>query len=82
MTRDGTAESVSRDQILRHEWGQGRINFPCSTDQEQDWQTYPVDPYHLAICDVMTIIKQGSDNILFHRLQRQNLYMAFRRVPR
>ena len=28
------------------------------------------------------IIKQGSNNILFHRLQRQNLYMTFKRVPR
>ena len=29
LTRDGTAEPVSRDQILRHERGQGVINFPC-----------------------------------------------------
>ena len=28
------------------------------------------------------IIKQGSSNILFHRLQRYNLYMTFKRVPR
>ena len=32
LTRDGTAEPVSRDQILRHARG-------------QDWQPYPVDPY-------------------------------------
>ena len=44
-TRDGTAETVSRDQILRHERGQGNINFPCSADHEQDWQPYPVDPH-------------------------------------
>ena len=49
-TRDGTAEPVSRDQILRHVLGQGNIHFPCSTDHEQDWQPYPVDPYS-AICD-------------------------------
>ena len=36
LTRDGTAEPVSRDQILRHERGQGNINFPCSADHEQD----------------------------------------------
>ena len=30
LTRDGTAEPVSRDQILRRERGQGIINFPCS----------------------------------------------------
>ena len=28
--RDGTAEPVSRDQILRRERGQGNIHFPCS----------------------------------------------------
>ena len=50
LTRDGTAEPVSRDQILRHARGQGDINFPCSADHEQDWQPYPVDPYS-AICD-------------------------------
>ena len=49
LTRDGTAEPVSRDQILRHARGQGNINFPCSADHEQDWQPYPVDPYS-AIC--------------------------------
>ena len=46
---DGTAEPVSRDQILRHARGQGNINFPCSADHEQDWQPYPVDSYS-AIC--------------------------------
>ena len=28
LTRDGTAEPVSRDQILRHARGQGNIIFP------------------------------------------------------
>ena len=55
LTRDGTAEPVSRDQILRHARGQGNINFPCSVDHEQDWQPYPVDPYS-AICDDHTYI--------------------------
>ena len=50
LTRDGTAEPVSRDQILRHARGQGSIHFSCSADHEQDWQPYPVDPYS-AICD-------------------------------
>ena len=45
LTRDGTAEPVSRDQILRDARGQGNIHFPCSADHEQDWQPYPVDPY-------------------------------------
>ena len=55
LTRDGTAEHVSRDQILRHARGQGNVHFPCSADHEQDWQPYPVDPYS-AICDDHTYI--------------------------
>ena len=45
LTRDSTAEPVSRDQILRREWEQGNIRFPCSADHEQDWQPYSVDLY-------------------------------------
>ena len=30
LTRDGTAEPVSHNQILRRELGQGIIHFPCS----------------------------------------------------
>ena len=55
LTRDGTAEPVSRGQILRHARGQGNIHFPCSADHEQDWQPDPVDPYS-AICDDHTYI--------------------------
>ena len=55
LKRDGTAEPVSRDQILRHARGQGNVHFPCSADHEQDWQPYPVDPYS-AICDDHTYI--------------------------
>ena len=55
LARDGTAEPVSRDQILRHARRQRNINFPCSADHEQDWQPYPVDPYS-AICDDHTYI--------------------------
>ena len=52
LTRDGTAEIVSRDQILRRERGQGNIRFPCSADRKQDWQPYPVDPYTCyMMCD-------------------------------
>ena len=51
LTRDGTAEPVSRDQILRRERGQGNVHFPCSADHEQNWQPYPVDPYSCYMCD-------------------------------
>ena len=55
LTRDGTAEPVSRDQILRHARGQGKIHFPCSADHEQDWQPYLVTLYS-AVCDDHTYI--------------------------
>ena len=41
-TRDGAAEPVSRDQILRRERGRRIIHFPSSAaDHEQDWQPCP-----------------------------------------
>ena len=61
LTRDRTAEPVSRDQFLRHARGQGNIHFPCSADHEQDWRPYPVDPYS-AICDDHTY-RQGSKGV-------------------
>ena len=45
LTRDGTAEPISPDQILRHVRGRGNIYFPSLADDEQDWQPYSVDPY-------------------------------------
>ena len=46
LTRNGTAEPVARDQILRRERGQRNIHFLCSADHDQDWQPYPDDdPY-------------------------------------
>ena len=51
LTRDGTAEPISRDQILRRERGQGNIIFPYSADHEQDWQPHSVDPYSCYMCD-------------------------------
>ena len=39
LTQEGTAELVSRDQILRRDRGR-KTHFPCSTDHEQDWLTY------------------------------------------
>ena len=34
MTRDGTAEPVSRDQVLRREWRHENIIFLCSAEPE------------------------------------------------
>ena len=71
LTRDGTAEPVSGDQILRHARRQGNIHFPCSADHEQDWQPYPVDPYS-AICYDHTYshaainLQPPSHTVLYH----------------
>ena len=54
LTRDGTAEHISRNQILRRERGQGKKNnFCCSADHEQNWQPYTRLFYTLL--KVMTI---------------------------
>ena len=53
LTWDGTAEPVSREQLLRRERGQGNIKLSCSADHKQDWQPYSVDPYscYMFMCD-------------------------------
>ena len=51
LTRDGTAEPISQDQILRRERAQGTFHFPCLADHGQDWQPYPIDPYSCYMCD-------------------------------
>ena len=56
LTRDGAAESVSQDHILRRERGQGNIIFPCSADHEQDWQPYPVDSYSGYMCAYTVVL--------------------------
>ena len=91
LTRDGTAESVSRDQILRHERGQGNIHFPCSADHVQDWQPYPVDPYSihtLAICvtihtyTVSQFLENGCETVAITReilsIQQKSCYRTVR----
>ena len=69
LTRDGTAEPVSRDQILRRERGQGNIHFPCSADHQPGWQPYPVDPYS-AICHDRTYYT-------YHRIDDHFILMPF-----
>ena len=66
LTRDGTAETVSRDQIIRRERGQRsiNINFPCSADHEQDWQPYPVDPYSGMSDDETDILLYSSPQVI------------------
>ena len=54
-------EPVSRDQILKHERGQGNIQFSCSADHVQDWQPYPVYSYSCYMCDYIRDTKTDSD---------------------
>ena len=56
LMRDGTAELVSRDQILRRKQGRENIHFPCSADHKQDWQPYPVDHTLLYVIAIHTYI--------------------------
>ena len=51
LARDGTAEPVSPDQILKRKQRQEKKQFPRSADHEQDWQPYPADPYSSYMCD-------------------------------
>ena len=67
LTRDGTAEPVSRDQILGRERGQGNIHLLRSADHKQDRQPYPADPYSCYLCDHIYI-----DSGMYHF---QNSYL-------
>ena len=71
LTRDGTTEPVSRDQVLRHERGQGNIHFPCSADHELDWQPYRVDPYSVICDDHTYCIHTSRRTKIFAMLQVQ-----------
>ena len=66
LTRDGTAETVSRDQILRLEQGQGNINFPCLADHKQDWQPYRLMP---SLLHMMTVTKHTILKIVLLLIQ-------------
>ena len=68
LTRHGT---VSRDQILRRERGQGNIFFHCSAGHEQDWQSYLVDLYSCHMCTSTKfknrhVITNGSNPLIIY----------------
>ena len=52
LTRDGTTEPASRDQIIRRERGQRGEN----PDREQDWQPYPDVHTVLEVLTIRTYI--------------------------
>ena len=70
LTRDGTAETVSRDQIFRREREQGNIHFPCSADHEQDGQPYPVDPCVVCVCVYVCCHPVHSERQVYGRTSR------------
>ena len=76
LTRDGTAEPVSRDQILRRERGQEKIYFPCPVDHEQNWQPYPIDPY---IHTYIRTVHRYIINLLYDAVQYIVPFLTSRR---
>ena len=59
VTRDGTAEPASRETKFSGANGDREIYFSCSTDHEQDWQLYLVDPYSAENADRTCIQYNG-----------------------
>ena len=57
LTRDGTAETVMRDQVLRRERGQGNIHFSCSASRIGNLARLI---HTLVICDDRTYILVGG----------------------
>ena len=55
MTRDGTAEPASRDQILRRERGQEMLTFPVQLTASR-FGNLPRLIHTLTICDENTYI--------------------------
>ena len=49
LTRDGTAETVSRDQIPSMNADREIFMFPVQLTT--GWQPYPFDPYSCYMCD-------------------------------
>ena len=74
--RDGTAEPVSRDQILRRERGQGKIFIFCSVsdDYEHDWQPYyPVDSYSCYMWSILALLAICDDHVPHTHIHTQQL---------
>ena len=68
LTRERTAETVSRDLIPRREQAQGNLHFPCSADLEQDWQQFSYsiirDDHTYVRTYIHTYIHAANSNIV------------------
>ena len=74
LTWDGTAEPVSRAQILRHVRGQGNIHFPCPADHEQDWQPFSLSMEMSRLTRDGTTEPVSRAQILRHVRGRGNIH--------
>ena len=70
LTRDGTAEPVSRDQVLRHARRQGNIIFPVQlTTRRIGNRTRLI---HTLLCDDHTYIHRDLLPYLYQKLDENN----------
>ena len=76
LTRDGTAEPVSRDQIVRRERGRVHINFPCSADHKQGSQPYPLNPHCCYMCDHTYIHTKLIAASIFYPASEGSIYVS------
>ena len=58
LTRDGTAEPVSRDQILRREWAQGKKRFPVQLTTSRILGIIPVEAESVIIIYDFPLVAQ------------------------
>ena len=71
LTRDGTAEPVSRDQNFRHARGQENTHFPCSADHEQKGNLTRLIHTLLYVLTIHTyIFSRWEDQCEWHRMTR------------
>ena len=75
LTRDGTAEPVSRDQILRHERGQGNTIFPVQLTTSRIGNLTPLIRTVLYVMTIHTHIHLSDESIdnCQRRRKRRNI---------
>ena len=59
LTRDETAEVVSRDQIIRHERGQGKLSTSRIGNNTVWIQTLPESADHTCITDSLSLTSES-----------------------
>ena len=66
LTRDGTAEPVSRDQILRHARGRGNIIFPVQLTTSRIGNLTRLIHTLLYVMTIHTYIHTNSSTVPVH----------------